>query len=213
MTDSKNEAEDIGRRRLLTGLAVGGAAVVGGVVGGVAVSTVGSGGFSRESLDLDVACIGETWRDVVPRNPADDSDFRFPFLVEGWMYPKGTVPSDGFIPTESGSVGRWFCRGWLILDGSRPEPHIVSAQEYVFGTISPESLFPPDNLASSGLEGTFLTTQPAARAVVGGTGVYMGAAGQVLQAGNGLNTSVLDDGSGENAPNFVFSFDLLIPQV
>jgi len=39
----------------------------------------------------------------------------------------------------------------------------------------------------------------------------MGAVGQVFQAPNGFNTTVLDDGSGDSAPNFVFSFDLLIP--
>jgi len=208
--EADNNGQDIGRRRLLTGLAVGGAAVVGGVVGGVASSAVG-GGFHRESLQVDVACLGETWREVVARNPADDADFRYPFLVEGWIYPEGTIPPDGFVPTESGSVGRWFCRGWVLIDSTRPEPHVASVHEYVFGTISAERLFPPDNLSSSGLEGT-MTSQQATRALIGGTGSYMGAVGQVLQAPNGFNTSLMADGSGEPAPNFIFNFDLLIPQ-
>jgi hypothetical protein len=211
--ETEESGQDLGRRRLLTGLAVGGAVVVGGVVGGVASAAVASGGSRRESREFDVACLGETWRETAARNPADDADFRFPFLVEGWIYPQGTIPPDGFVPVESGSVGRWFCRGWILVDGSRPEPHIASVQEYVFGSISQERLFPPDNLTSSGLEGTFLTDQVAARAVIGGTGIYMGAMGQVLQAPNGFNTSVLSDGTGDNAPNFRFTFDLLLPNI
>lgn len=207
------DVPDPGRRRVVTSLALGGAAVVGGVAGAGAVGAAQSGGgFRRETLSLDVACLGHTWRDVVPRNPANDADFRFPFMVEGWIYKAGTIPGDGFVPTATDAIGTWICRGWVLIDGSRPEPHVASVHEYLLGTISEEQLFPSDTLSSTGLEGT-ITQQTAFRPVIGGTGQYMGATGQVSQRINGVNTTVLDDGSGDPAPNFAFTYDLLIPDL
>ena len=59
-------------------------------------------------------------------------------------------------------------------------------------------------------EGSFETDQLANRPVIGGTGQYMGAAGQSTQERNGFNTSAFSDGTG-NAPNLRTRFDLLIP--
>lgn len=206
------ERPRVGRRRLLTGLTVGGAAVAGGAVGGVAMAATSSGvALRRMRVTLDVACVGDTWRDAPIRNPADETDFRMPFSVEGWIYPAGTIPGDGFVPTPDGALGVWLCHGWLILDGDRPEPHAATFQEYIFGPISEDRLFPPDTLASNGLEGTF-TDQVGVRCIVGGTGTYMGATGQVTQTNNGANTTVLLDGTDDPAPNFVFDFDLLVPE-
>lgn len=208
--DNTTDAVDAGRRRLMTGLAFGGVAVAGGAVGAVAAPALGSGvGFERKTLTFDVACNGNLWRDVFPAEPENDSDFRSAFMVEGYIYPVGTVPGNGFIPTPEGSIGTWFCRGWVIIDGTRPEPHVNSVQEYVLGEISEEQLFPPDKLSSSGLEGT-VTDQVTVRAVIGGTGQYMGAIGQVRQINNGVNTTVLR-GTPDPAPNFIFEFDLVVP--
>lgn len=213
MTDNtERDGPDVGRRRLLTGLALGGAAVAGGVVGGVTTAAASGGGFRRETLTLDVACLGDSWRFGTTVNPANDTDFRSSFGVEGWVYPEGTVPGDGFVPTASGAIGHWLCRGWVLVDNLRPEPHVMSTQEYVLDMISPEDLFAADNLTSSGIEGTE-TDQVAVRSVVGGTGRYIGATGQVTQANNGVNTSVMADGSDLPAPNFIFGFDLLLPDV
>lgn len=212
-TPSDPGRRDAGRRRLLTGLTVGGAALLGGVVGGVSTAATASGvGFERTTLTVDVACIGDTWRDAPIRNPADAADLRMPFSVEGLMYEQGTIPVDGFVPTPDGAIGHWFCRGWLILDDARPEPHATTLQNYVFGAISEERLFPPDALTSSGLEGTF-TDQPTTRSISGGTGRWMGAIGQVVQTNHGVNTTVLLDGTDDPAPNFVFVFDMLLPQL
>ena len=211
MTDlGRDEVANPERRRMLSLLALGGTALAGGVAGGVAAAAMGGDGLQREKLTLDVACVGDTWRHAEPVMRADDADFRVAFLVEGWIYPQGTVPETGFVPTSDGSIGRGFCRGWQILDGARPEPHALTIQEYVLGRIERSSLFPPDNLTSSGLEGTF-GTEIGTRSVIGGTGRYLGATGQVRQANNGANTSVFADGSGDPAPNFVFEFDLFRP--
>jgi hypothetical protein len=198
------------RRSLLAGLALGGAAVTGAVVGG-GVASSGGIGFRKETLVLDVACVGSLWRDAPVRNPADEADFRAPFMVEGLIYPAGTIPESGFVPTAQGAIGTWFCQGWLILDNSRPEPHALTHQQFVLGTIDEGQLFPPDTLTSHGLEGTIATSQTATRSVVGGTGAYAGAIGRVAHRTNGFNTSVLADGTDDNAPNYIEEFEFLLP--
>lgn len=207
-TDPPAAGRPVGRRALIGGLAVGGAAVAGGVVGS---RTASASGFRQEQLTVDVACLGELWREAVKSNPADDGDFRAPFLVEGWIYPEGTIAGDGFIPREEGSIGRWFCHGYVAIDAGRPEPHVISQQNYVLGTISEERLFPPDTLMSAGLEGTFDKAQVSARPIIGGTGTYMAATGQVTQEYLSDNISPFADGTDGPSPNFRFAFDLRIP--
>lgn len=201
---------------MLGRMALGGGAVVAGAVGGVAASAsgVGASGWKREAVVFDVACIGETWRESEALFAVNESDLRGrPFLVEGWVYPPGTIPTpgDGYVPTQDGSLGRWLCRGNVLLHPDRPEPHVVSVQEFVFAPMSGEQLFPDDLITTSGIEGTFATQQVAHRSIVGGTGQYLGASGQQDQSWNGFNTSV--DAFGENAPNFVMTFDLLLPDL
>ncbi len=75
-----------------------------------------------------------------------------------------------------------------------------------------DELFPSDTMSSLGLEGTS-TGQVSTRMVVGGTGRYMGASGQVLEIGKGTNTTVMDDGTGDLAPNFTFEFDYFLPEL
>lgn len=214
MNGSHEKSEPVvNRRRLLAGAGLASAAVAGGAVGGGVVAAASDGGgLRRESLSLDVACMGDTWRDSPVRNPADQGDFRgVPFSIEGWIYPEGTIPGDGFVPTSEGAIGHWFCRGTVIIHSQRPEPHVTSTQEHILGRISPDHLFPPDTLTCTGLEGTFVTQLAALRPVIGGTGRYMGAVGQVRQVPNGVNTSIFDDGTDDPAPNFRFEFDLFLP--
>ncbi|MEA2002135.1 MAG: hypothetical protein U9N84_09680 [Actinomycetota bacterium] len=213
MTDRSRNQSELTRRRLLTGMAIGGAAVAGGAVGGVATATASdSVGFRRGTLTLDVACLADKFRFANSANPGGNDDFRSSFSVEGWIYPAGTIPGDGFVPTLDQAIGHWFCRGWMMVDGDRSEPHAMSVQDFVIGVITPDRLLPTDNLSSSGIEGTF-GQQIGTRAVVGGTGTYKAAAGQVTQTNNGINTTVFVDGSGDPGPNFVFDFELLIPKV
>lgn len=212
MTDVNEQANAPSRRNLLRGAAVGGAVVATAAVGaGTAAAVSGGNQFRRESLVFEVACLGQTWRDSPVRNPADDADFRTPFSVEGYIYPDGTT-SEGFIPTLDGVIGHWLCRGWIMIDGERFEPHTFSDQLYTFGLINPDRVFPPDTLTSLGLEGTFDMSQVSSRSVTGGTGQYFGANGQVNQSFISTNSTVFDDGSGDNALNFRFEFDLLLPK-
>lgn len=211
--DSPGEAPTHTRRRVLAGAALGGAAVVGGAAGaGAATATNGGVGWVRETLEFDVACLGDTYRRAITKNPADDADGREAFHVEGWMYPAGTVPHQ-FVPIEEGNIGRWFCSGWVIVNPDRLQPHACTTQNYVFGQISSSSVFPPDVITSSGLEGANSIEPIANRPVSGGTGTYLGVTGVCRQQIIGLNTTVVDNGSGGNAPNFSFKFDLIRPDI
>ena len=50
---------------------------------------------------------------------------------------------------------------------------------------------PPDQLVSSGMEGSDTEDQIPIRSVIGGTGKYLGAKGAVLQHGRSANTTTL----------------------
>jgi hypothetical protein len=198
----------IGRRGLIGGLALGGVVLGAGAAGGAVGSRAG-GGQRRERLDIEIACLGPTMRNIKPDNVTDDGDFRNAFLVEGLIYPAGTIPGDGFIPVEEGAIGRWFCRGWFINSFARPQPHISSGHDYVFGLMSADEPIPRDTLCSTGIEGRDGRDLAWHRAVLGGTGNYVGATGELTQSMFAENASTFEDGA--LAPCFRLSFDLFLP--
>lgn len=204
-------ATDPGRRRLLTGLAIGGTAIVGGVVGAGTAEAM-SDGPTRDQLAFDVACRIDTWREASVNIDDDDKEpdeLRAPFLVEGVVYPAGTIPEgDGFVVTNDGSIGRWFCRGWLIINANRPQPHMTTDHQYYFGAVDPTEMWPADTLLSTGLEGNNAERWTSTRAITGGTGAYLGATGAITQSQIGRNTTVIDDLAG---PNFQFTADMVLP--
>lgn len=97
------------------------------------------------------------------------------------------------------------CRGWFVNrtgrsgETDRPEPHVITHQEYLLSRITDGSIFPVDQLTSSGLEGDN-TGRSATRSVVGGAGQWHGTTGSVVQHVIGTNTTT--------GPNFRFEFDL-----
>lgn len=205
--------EAVTRRDLLRkGAVLGGAGAAFG-----ALSTLGSGcavAQTTEKTTYDVACLGDTLR-IQPTEGNEEGDLSGnTFYVEGHVYPEDTIPTpgDGFDPSSEEPLGRWICRGWFMITPDRPEPHVITTQEYVLDAISEDQLFPADVLTSSGMEGSDTEEQTPIRSVVGGTGRFAGATGVVLQHGNGRNTTELR-GIGDNAPNFRFEFSLLVPEI
>ena len=158
-------------------------------------------------LVLDVACLGDTFAPNF--NGALDQgsgDLRgTSFYVEGLIYPAGTImPGTEFDLQSAPAMGHWFCRGWFTTFPDRPEPGVITSQEYLLDFITPETLSPEDTLASSGVENAGLGL-PAVRAVIGGTGRYRDARGEVVQETVGTNTSVLNVFD-VPAPTFSFHF-------
>lgn len=209
--ESHNNGLD--RRSLLKkgSLLAGAGAASAGVTGLVAPPAAA---HPKKAVMYDVACLGDTFRVILhpDANPQAGELRGSTFSVEGWIYRAGTIPGTGFDPASAESIGRWFCRGWFLINPERLEPHVVTTQEYVFGRIRTGRLFPSDTLVSSGLEGTFEADQTPIRSVMGGTGEFGGATGEVLQHGNGTNTTRIVP-LGIDAPNFRFEFHLRIPNL
>ena len=157
-------------------------------------------GAEGATLVFDVACLGNTMApNLGAALDAKAGDLRgTSFLVEGNLYPQGTIPAgDGFDPASVAPIGHWFCHGWLILNPARPEPHVVTTVEYLFGRISAAQPSPADQLVSTGIEGG----PNMVRAVVGGTGRYRGAKGEMIEQTLGSNSTVVNV-LGGHAANF-----------
>lgn len=158
------------------------------------------------SLVVDVACLGNTLAlNFAGGLDPEGGDFRgVSFSVEGALYPAGTIlPGPGFDPDSKESIGHWLCRGWLMFHPGRPEPHGITTQEYLLEVISGDAPSPVDTLVSSGVEGG---AERFTRAVIGGSGRYGRAQGQVVQETIGTNTTILNV-FGAPAPTFRFHFD------
>ncbi len=193
-----NEQKALSRRSLIKG---GGVLAGAGVLLGGAPLAVATG---DSSLHLDVACDGRTW--VVNRAAGADPDAPVErgdtFLVQGSIYPAGTIAEGLSGPTQPGRIGHWVCRGWFyyglhaMMEGA--VPHVVTTQLYLLDSF--------DGLVSDGMEGGTFTV----RAVTGGYGKYRTAGGQVGQTEVEENntTLALGDGVHAPAPNIRFEFSL-----
>jgi hypothetical protein len=195
----------------------------------IAVAAAGPGAVAQGSNAIDVACDATSIRFGEPRgpNPADpDGDpgphpyYGAPFVVQGVIYPQGTLdptcqanPGEGtycgLLPDGSPEfpdqvVGRWYCRGWFVGEGGRGNvggiftptgPFVVTTQIYDLDLNQRGSKM----LISDGPELIDLHT-PFQRAVTGGTGPFTLARGQVTQTAIGANATGLF--------NFQFQFDV-----
>ena len=209
-TDQREGSPGISRRAWLGGAAVAGAAIGGGAIAGGSVAAA-QDSFSprRERIVVDVACDGDTFRATPYANrPLENDNRGTPFSVEGWIYPEGFLPGDGYIISSEGAIGHWFCAGFNIQHPERAEPHINATANFVFGRITPEAPFPPDTLVSTGLGGTDDDSVDSLRPLLGGSGKYFGVIGQVGRINHGVNNTVLR-GPGIPSPNFTYTFDML----
>lgn len=168
MTKSKDEAskfdtaagasagQNISRRRMLgltaaTGIALAGAAVA-------KSGTAKAHGW----LTLDVVpLIFE-----LTREPAEgDAIPTGPFYSEGPLYPAGTLDEKGMAPEGVQSIGTFRCWGW-IWDGS--------GESSIAGSASQS--YELDDLGEIQAQGRDMAT----KAVVGGTGAFRNAAGELI---------------------------------
>lgn len=123
-SDFDERAPTWSRRRWLGGAAIGGVALAGGAVAGAVASSQTADGIRRERLVLEVACLGDTFRQADFADAPVPNDLRgSPFAVEGWIYPEGTIQGDGFVATATGAIGHWFCSGCEATSPSRRRSH------------------------------------------------------------------------------------------
>jgi hypothetical protein len=139
---------------------------------------------SEKTFTLDVACNGNT----LALNPADPADPPFSrgdvAVVTGTIYPESTLPSGVTTsnPTAPGGIGTWRC-----LFAALAEPPIIGAITYYFALVEngEESMLMVQGLNSHQWPGSV----PRVLAVVGGTGKYAGANGEVREEVIGTNGS------------------------
>ena len=116
------------------------------------------------------------------------------FIVNGKIYPGGTIPS-GVTPfdpsTAPGSIGTWICRGVFLADFA--DIFVNGTAKVAFDTTQ-MFLFPDDNnaLFTEGFEGNLDVTTH--RTVLGGTGRFRRVVGTVKQETIGVNRNGAADG-------------------
>ena len=125
------------------------------------------------------------------------------YVINGYVYAGNSIP-DGdttatFAPDPDGSIGTIVMNGIIASDPST-DPSGNAAP--MVTTTHTFSLNNADGLVTQGLEGVF----PAIRALLGGTGQYSGAVGQVTEEVLGTN------GTGGYNLRFTFQLVRLNPQ-
>ena len=116
------------------------------------------------------------------------------FIVNGKIYPGGTIPS-GVTPfdpsTAPGSIGTWICRGVFLADFV--DIFVNGTAKVAFDTTQ-MFLFPDDTnaLFTEGFEGNLGVTTH--RTVTGGTGHFRRVLGTVKQETIGINRNGAADG-------------------
>ena len=114
-----------------------------------------------------------------------------PFVTEGYIYEAGTLAEGGGVnpdgsPTHPEAViGTWICEGTLIGGGARTEtgPWVVSTQVFDFDEFDGD-----DAVITNGVEISDIGAE-VQRAIVGGTGEHVDAAGVQRQVLEGFNDS------------------------
>lgn len=171
-------------------LLLGGAALASGDRSGYAAGS-SAGGTLR--LSFDVAEDGT--RFVFDDAPLHDDGlpaYGNSFVTEGYILEAGTLGAEnGLRPDgtldegfEDAVIGRWTCYGTFVGDGAHTAPTagawVVTTQIYEFEDGSTLVTVGPENPAGG---------PPTARAIVGGTGRFALARGEVSQLTLGHNAS------------------------
>ena len=107
-----------------------------------------------------------------------------PFIVDGKIFPGGTLETGSGVgdPNQPGSIGSWMCRGTFTSTLATEDIGFDTVQMFQFGD--------GNNIWTEGLEGGLgkigVTTH---RTIVGGTGRFKGAEGEVTQQALGTNVT------------------------
>lgn len=153
------------------------------------------------TLKVEVAVNGFTFK---TNGPVDDTGFPkagAPFIIEGYIYPEGTLlGGDGINPDGSPQypdlvIGKWISKGFFLVDlfGAQEGPVMSSTHVFMFES----DQFGSQMLVTEGytLEGDNI---PNHRAVVGATGALKENAKYVVETRMGFNATLL--------PNFTEEF-------
>ena len=196
-TNTEIERSVVSRRRIMkqAGALAGAAALLGG-------SQLAASAGNATTLEIDVACDGRTWRHNHLDGPGGTVKRGDTFIVNGKVYPAGTISQGLSGPSQAGGIGTWICRGWFyhgleeIIEGA--VPHVITTQLYLFDNF--------DGLVTDGAEGGEFVV----RSITGGYGKYSGARGVATEVDVEENDTLITLGEGIQVPatNIRFAFEL-----
>ena len=166
--------------------------------------------IAAQSVGFDVAMDGTSFFFEGGTNQAGVPANGTPFVVQGYIYPEGTLDQfgalSGVLPDGSPEfpqlvIGNWICRGWHLQDGDAITGPIVTTQQLFDFDLNNPGL---ETIATDGIELADFGV-PFRRVITGGTGTFNGLSGQHVQTyvGNGVNSS--------GGFNTSFEFDLRGP--
>jgi hypothetical protein len=198
----------LGRRRLVRtgGLMAGAATLL------AAPAIVRAQDDAADEAIFDVALDGATTRYVkaVPGHPSGLPMTGDTFILFGSIFPAGTFDKGDLSPDQPGAIGRWICRGSFYVDLTTEDvPHAVTTVMHVLGDGLSAAGGPigpvHDAIVHEGFEGGL---PESTRAIVGGTGKYLGVQGEVYQVARGANATLIQvtPEIAVPAPSYTFTF-------
>ena len=118
------------------------------------------------------------------------------FIVDGKVFPGGTLKNGNGMgePNQNGSIGNWSCKGFFTSDLGTADVGFDTTQRFEFGG--------RDQIWTEGLEaGLGKIGVITHRTILGGTGRFKGAEGEVIQEALGTNIG--------GTPNIRLTFRIL----
>lgn len=163
MFEQTKDKKVVNRRRMLG--AGGGAALAAAIMG----LSPDSAKAQTSELTVDIAVDVSTFE---RRNPAEEgADPTGPFYVWGAIYPGGTMDANGEVSDDAESIGDFHCWGWTY-DPKPPGFEDPSGQ-----VVNQMWRFP--GMGDIMLQGMDV----GVKAIVGGTGLFNGARGEIEYTG------------------------------
>jgi len=119
-----------------------------------------------------------------------------PFIVDGKIFPGGTLQKGAGMgdPDMPGSIGSWICKGIFTSDLTTEDVGFNTTQMFLFNG-DKDAIWTEGLEAGLGKEGVITH-----RTILGGTGKFRGARGEVVQEALGTN----DQGT----PNIRLTFEI-----
>lgn len=172
--------------RIMLAMAVAAAVLVPSAV------VAGQEAAPRTTLEVDVAEDGFRFVFGEPKLDNGFPAYGSAFVTQGYIYEAGTldehngINADGSPAFPDKVIGTWTCWGYFVGEGADTTegPWVVTTQTFDFHGDVPGG----DTLVTVGFE-TPAGAEPAIRTVTGGSGTYLGAAGEVEQVTLGHNLS------------------------
>jgi hypothetical protein len=142
---------------------------------------------AAKAVSYDVSLNGETFTLNQQQSGATDVRRGDVYLLNGQIYPAGTIPAGGtreqpssFGPDHSGSIGSFYCKGVFLVGAKKFDVEKIQRASTQYFVLNNKS-----RLITEGFEGSTNTN----RVIMGGIGEFAGAKGVVTMERIGINAT------------------------